>query len=658
MKQHVIFDTELIGTNNPVFLICTKVVETGEQNAFWFHKRGHMKRFKAMLDNKDYTWVGFNSENFDRPLIAAAMLGCTTLDLKMVATAIIGDDNDPDDKGMRSWQTYKEFEIDFIEYDHIDLIETAPGVMISLKTYAGRMGYKTMVDMPFHHTTDLKPSQLKTVEEYCFNDVGVTEELFKRLKDELALRVQLSAEHGIDMRSKSDAQIAEAILKKAASIDKRSFGGVPRSVRYKTPAFIKTKSETINELITTLEDTLFAINFKNGSPVLPEYLEEPIPLGHGTYQFGLGGLHSTHDNKLYLQATEDRLVSDFDVASYYPNIMTVAGIVPNLGGKRGELFLAAYKHIYEQRMAAKHAGNKKVANSLKITLNGTFGKLGSIYCPFYAPDLLIAVTLTGQLNLMCLIYELDKIKGVKCESANTDGIVVSYGVDQRSKVLDVFSRNSKRTGFIYEETQYAKYAAKDVNNYIAVKTNGEVKTKGLYASNHPEINPLYLMKNPTMEVCSKMAIEYIKDGLHIDPRRHTDVRDFMSIRNVKGGGVQHKKIIELDDWEQIPDGDGFVWVHPCMTTKPVVRKSRPKPRQVGVGGVPFGRVARWYMSTNGRPAITSMGNEVTGVRNGGQVAKTEGAQLCMTLPDSMPKDIDEAWYVIETEEILRNLGVL
>jgi hypothetical protein len=44
-----------------------------------------------------------------------------------------------------------------------------------------------------------------------------------------------------------------------------------------------------------------------------------------------------------------------------------------------------------------------VADSLKITINGSFGKLGNYYSALYAPDLMVQVTVTGQLALLKLI---------------------------------------------------------------------------------------------------------------------------------------------------------------------------------------------------------------------------------------------------------------
>lgn len=629
MNQHVIFDTEIIGKNKPVFLICAKVVETGKVHSFWGENPAHLKAFAKFIANPNYTFVGFNSENFDRPLIAAYLMGCDNAEIKRVATEII-------EGQMRSWQTYKEYGIDFFEYDHIDLMEVAPGVMISLKTYAGRMDYKTMVDMPFHHDDDLSPKQCAVLRQYCINDLGVTEALFNSLKEQLALRTAMSAEYEIDLRSKSDAQIAEAILRSRVGIGKGTRGQMPPYVTYTAPGFIQTSNKDIVALLDRIEATQFTINRGNGAVEAPGFLKDEIAIKKGSYQCGIGGLHSTHDKSFAIQATPELLISDFDVASYYPNIMLKAGLTPRLQYNQGQTFIEEYRQIYEARMAAKRAGNKVVANSLKITLNGTFGKLGSIYCSFYSPELMLAVTLTGQLNLLCLIDAIERAGG-RVLSANTDGVMVAYTPAQREKLLKTIAANAKRTGFEYEETPYSRVALKDVNNYIAITTEGEVKAKGLYAEKG-------LQKNPTMQVCVKMAIEYLKTGV-LDIHPYTDMSDFVAVRNVKGGGIQFECYEEVNDWVLCDEG----WVYPGMTTKPVKRKSPPPPRMVGAGGVPFGRIARWYMTTKDMPPISYVGS-------GNQVPKTEGARVCMTLPDKLPKDLDLDWYVAEARQILEDIG--
>jgi hypothetical protein len=643
-KQHIVFDCECIGAEKPVFLVCTKNIETQETRSFWAHKKGHMKALHNMLLDPSYTWVSFNGNNFDAPLISAAIGGADGVWLKETANEIITQQ-------LNSWRTYKQFNIEFLAYDHIDLIETAPGVMISLKTYAGRMSYPSMVDMPFDHNIDLTPRQHKQLEAYCLNDLGVTEELFHRLKSQLQLRVNLGERYNLDLRSKSDAQCAESVIKKELKLLYRTENVVPHNLRYKTPDLIVTKSPIILDLIEQLEAHNFSVNRGNGSPELPAWLSDSVyKIGSGTYQVGIGGLHSTHDTSVYYEATEQRSLSDFDVASYYPNIMMKCGIVPHLPGNKGIEFMRIFGEIYEERMAFKRSGNKIEANSLKTVLNGTFGKLGNLYSAFYSPALLLAVTITGQLNLLCLIDELEKIKGVYVRSANTDGIMVDFPITARDKVLKVFAKNVKRTGFEYEETPYRKYAAKDVNNYIAVTVNNELKRKGLYSSNKPELNPLYLMKNPTMEICSTAAALYLLDGTAPAVTISTNTRkieEFVAIRNVKGGGVQHTHVEVRDDWFELEPGQ---WARPNWTKAPVKRKSRPKPYEIGIGGTPFGRVARWYMTTEKIPPLTY-------VSSGNLVPKTEGAKLCMTLPTNLPKDLNLTWYITETISMLNDMGV-
>lgn len=645
-RARVVFDVEIIGRDKPVFLVCTVNVNTGEKRAYWLHRSGDMEKLLAELRRNDLTWVSFNGINFDGPLVSAAVAGHDVHTLKRMTKLIIPDD--PKMKGLTPWQLEEKIAFTNLHFDHIDLIEPAPGVRISLKTYAGRMGYPTMIDMPFHHDQDLTEAECQIVEDYCFNDIGVTVELMNRLQTEIELREQMSREYGIDLRSKSDAQVAEAVLRQVLGIRGRIERHVPKTVRYTAPDFIATDSPVIRGLIERLENTEFEINRVNGQVIAPEFLAESVKLGYGTYQMGVGGLHSTHDVKLHVKARDGRQLSDFDVASYYPNIMMKAGLIPSFDGNEemGRQFIEEYRKIYDRRISAKRAGDKKVANSLKITLNGTFGKLGSVYSAFYAPDLMLAVTITGQLNLMCLIHDLEKLHGVRVISANTDGIMVDFPDAQRDAVLAAVHANAQRTGFEYEETPYSQVAMKDVNNYVAVTVDGKAKRKGLYAETS-------LMKNPTMEVCSNMAIDFLLHGTHPQEaiRNYKDMRDFVTIRAVKGGGVQHERVDLVDDWVCTVDvgTKDNQWYSPAMD-KSVTRKSRPPAFEVGAGGTPFGRVARWYMTRQKLPAITYVGS-------GNKVPKTEGARVCMTLPDDIPADLDKGWYIREALSILEDLGV-
>lgn len=637
-RQHIVFDTEIIGSEDPVFLVCCKVVETTQTFAFWHHRKNDLKKLRTLLDDVRYTWVGFNSLKFDLPLLTTYLHGHSAKTIKLLATKIIAE-------RLMPWDAYALVGLKPLDIDHVDLFEVAPGRMVSLKTYAGRMHYPSMVDLPFHHDKDLTNKECRLLESYCLNDIGVTEALFKLLREDITLREDLGEIYDLDLRSKSSPQISEAVLKKVVGLNTSSKAR-PLSVNWVRPAIIKTHSKVLKDLMDKLEQTTFDID-NEGSPVLPRWLDEnPLELRGGTYKVGIGGLHSQHDKQLYRTASDEWMISDFDVASYYPSLIMKCGYIPKLAGGKGQLFMDTYADIYKQRLEAKQNGEKKIAGVLKLALNGAYGKLGSSFCSFYAPELMLAVCLTGQLNLLNLIDAMGKQKQVEVLSANTDGITVSYPVSQRETLLKVVVDNARQTGFEYEETKYSAIAMKDVNNYIAVKINGEVKAKGLYA-------PISLEKNPTAAVCSLAAAEYLKNGMKPERfiKQQKKLEPFLSIRAVKGGGVQHTRYVEVDDWLPHPD-EPRKWfrVKSDGANKIVTRVSRPPPEVEGQGGLPFGRIARWYMSTKQQPAITYCSN-------GNQVPKTEGAQLCMTLPTTLPADLDYTWYVREAYEMLSAMGL-
>jgi hypothetical protein len=69
-----------------------------------------------------------------------------------------------------------------------------------------------------------------------------------------------------------------------------------------------------------------------------------------------------------------------------------------------------------------------------------------------------------------------------------------------------------------------------VNNYIAVKPDGKIKTKGAYAD-------AGLMKNPTNAVCIDAVAAHITKGTPVEAtiRACRDITKFITIRQVTGG---------------------------------------------------------------------------------------------------------------------------
>lgn len=655
------FDIEIVGTERVEVLVQFLNDASDLVEPFWLGRMDDETnaRFIQKLTDDETLRVGFNSTKFDNVILAILREGFGNKDLQEAANALIS-------AATPHWQVLKAYGATPLDWNHVDLYEVAPGVQISLKTYAGRLAFPTMVE----HTNFAKDLETQAdfseIEAYCANDLRVTQALYRALQTECELRTDMSYRFEIDLRSKSDAQIAEAVISKQLGLR----GGKqrpPRYVRYTAPKLIDLLGlsvsspyrQQVQDVIEMFEEEYFTVNSDNGAPIEPEWLKHPIQIGKHRYKFGLGGLHSVDDNCMYLQAEEGFRISDFDVGSYYPKIMIESGVIPNLGSRENGLrFMQIYEGFFNERMEHKHAKRKRLANSMKIFLNGTFGKLGSIYSPFYAPDLMLAVTITGQLNLAILIAELEMLQDVTVRSANTDGIVVQYPEEERANILAVFEGNSKRTTFEYEETCYAQYAARDVNNYIAIQTDGTVKRKGQYASSDPSRNALYLQKNPGMDAATNLAIETLQRRTFSSPEEDVDwlrarpMREFVAIQNVRGGGVQHTHEEWVDDWVQVAPREWMREAHldtdnPPASTK---RVSRPKPVRVYKGGECFGKVARWYMTTIDQPPITTL--------KGNKVPCTDGAQLLLTMPADMthPQDLDYKWYVDEARRILKDIG--
>ena len=648
--KHLIWDTELLGFENPIFLVRLYCPEDNKHYKFWFDKPKDMDKLLAMMDDPNYTWVGFNSKNFDS-VITSGVVGwdMTPHEIKHVVIPKIIEDR------LQPFQIYRKGHHEMPQFDssrrHIDLFNVAPGVKTSLKVYMARMHAETLQDLPYHHDDEIDtPAKRKVVEQYCGNDIAGTHELFTRLQEEIELRRHLSDEFDLDLMSKSDAQMAEAIFHKALNLPKAK--SPPEFVQYVLPKHIvKTSNKVLKELIEQSEAWDFEINQNNGSPVQPDWMKDGIvAINNGRYKFGLGGLHSTHDTQLYVHTDEEYEVSDFDAASYYPFTIVNCGFVPKMAGAKGEKFIELYKSFLERRLDAKRVGNKKVANSLKILLNGTYGKLGSMYSRLYAPDLLLGVTITGQLNLLCLIDELEKIKGVTVLSANTDGIMVKFLRSARAKVEAVFAKNSKRTGYEYEETPYRTVALRDVNNYIAITLDGKVKGKGTHADVDSKPDPLKTHRSFT--ICSKAVLAYIKDGTPVEETiaNCDDIRDFVSMANGDGqsGGIQTVEVAMFDDWVEI---EQRVWEN--HLGKQAKRKSRPPAYEGPVEGseTHLGRIVRWYISNDPKvPAIRT----VKGLR---QVPLTDGGRVCMQLPKKIPKDLNRQWYVDYANKMLAEMGV-
>ena len=597
------------------------------------------------------TTVGYNSLGYDLPMIWYSLQdGVTNEMLKAASDRIIKG-------GIKWWEVEEALGIRIpwdVKKRHIDLIEPQPNAFASLKSLNGRMHGIQLQDLPCDPDIHPNGEQMDAIAHYCLHsDLDATERLYQTLKEPLELRIALGDIYGKDFRSKSDAQIGEAIVKIRAE---ELTGVTPRRVetkpgtifKYEIPSYVTFETPQLKAMLERLRETEFIVD-KNGKVNLPDWLSESkIKIGQSVYQMGIGGLHSTETSRS-VRSNATHILVDADVASQYPSIIMSLGLAPKSLGKT---FLDVYGQIKTDRLKAKKRA-KEIKEELpgvndperiaalklellrcnvmdkgaKIQLNGVYGKLGSPYSILYAPHLLIATTLTGQLTLL-MLAERAEARGISVVSGNTDGLLFycpreKYAGLKKDRLnpsvlSEVTDEWERLTGFDLEFGEYRAIYNLSVNSYYAIKASGGHKRKGPVGNpwnQHPDDFDQVrgqLMKNPQMTICSDAALNFIKDGTPIERtiRDCTDIRQFVTV---------------------IKASKGATWK-----------------------GNYLGKAVRFYWATGGEPIFEAVPHEKTG--NFKKVPKTDGAAECMRLPETLPDDIAYDRYIEEAQRIVEEYG--
>lgn len=603
-QNRFIFDVECFAN---YFLVCFMSVVTGKRIAFEYDDDFDLDRSKLTWLLTNAPIIGFNSNDYDIPIIACALAGSTPDELHETTRAIIVFQE-------RSYEILKRNNIKPPKCNHIDLIEVAP-LQASLKIYGGRLHAPRMQNLPFAPERELNDKQKIIVRWYCVQDLINTAFLYMANIEQIKLREALSVTYGIDLRSKSDAQVAEAVI--AGQVRRITGQKIQRPevdmgavYKYDAPKFLKFQTPLMNDVMNRIANADFTV-IGNGTIDMPsEIAKMRIQIGHSVYRMGVGGLHSSEQRQV-IRSSHYLKIKDIDVVSYYPRIILNTGLYPP---QMGQAFLEVYRTIVKSRLEAKARGDKSMAESLKITINGTFGKLGSPWSTLYAPDLLIQVTITGQLSLLMLI-EMLELANISVASANTDGIVIVYGVHQTETLKQIIKQWETETAFETEETEYSAVYSRDVNNYIAVKPDGKTKTKGAFSNpwSKPDDGRERIMrmhKNPQNQICVEALEAFL---IYSTPIRNTieeccDIRKFVSVRTVKGGGVTE-------------------------------------------AGEYLGKAIRWYYAKD-------IEGYIVYALTGNHVPRSKGAKPAMLLPETFPEDIDYEWYIRECYSMLVDLGVM
>ena len=231
--------------------------------------------------------------------------------------------------------------------------------------------------------------------------------------------------------------------------------------------------------------------------------------------FAWGGVHG--GDKVIVECADDEVIFDVDAGQLYPNIMRHYGLLSRAARKPEML-----DFVLDTSMRLKAEGKKKEREPYKRQCNIFYGAEGDPTNALYDPLHRNLVCVFGQLFILDLIEKIEDI--VYLFNSNTDGIffkVKKKDVGELNRRIAIWE---ERTKLKMEYAEYTKFTSKDVNNYLAIKTNGEIHAKGAYVK---DLNDL----DYDLPIVNEALRNYLMFGTPVEVTigACTDMRKFQKI---------------------------------------------------------------------------------------------------------------------------------
>ncbi len=241
-----------------------------------------------------------------------------------------------------------------------------------------------------------------------------------------------------------------------------------------------------------------------------------------------------------------RVIRSYDVSSYYPHLMVLYGYI-----SRNIPSSDIFKNVLKQRLEAKHKGDKKTAETLKLVVNTTYGAMLNSYNNLYDPLMGRSVCISGQLFLLDLVYGyLEECQTVRIINLNTDGVVISVDESELPKVYEINKEWQIRTGFTLGEDKIKKIIQKDCNNYIMVMLDGEIKTKGAYVTyGMSQVGAFNINNN--YPIVKKAIIEYFVNGTPVEETIN-NCNDILEFQYIAKTSNKYSYCYHIVDGKKVP----------------------------------------------------------------------------------------------------------
>ena len=494
---------------------------------------------KFIEEHDEHYWVGYNNLRFDSQVVEYIIRNyenwhnlsgldiCAKIAQK--ASDTIHDANyDVFPEYKEEWLSLKQ--LDLFKINHYD----NKNRMVSLKRLEFEMDLENIEEMPIHHEKiDMSKEDVQITINYCINDVMATYEFYKvttgntehplyKGNNQVELREDIYEEFGIPCLNYSDSKIGDEMIKKYYCQEKGiQYSDLPKKGLFRTEVKMR---DCIADYISfqTPELQAFLKKVSKERLTMKDEFKESLEFYENTYTFAKGGLHTENKPKVF-ESDDDHEIIDWDVSSYYPAIIISNGRYP---GHLGKEFLLGYKAMFEKRLELKPMAkkDKKIAGivgALKLAVNSVYGKSSDMQSWIYDRQLTMFTTITGELSLLMLI-EAYELAGINIISANTDGVTIMVNKSLIDKMHEINKWWMELTQYELERTDYQKIIFSTVNDYIAIKTNGEIKKKGDF------LTDFELHKNKSARIVPIALEHYYTNDVPVADTicNHTNIYDF------------------------------------------------------------------------------------------------------------------------------------
>lgn len=499
--------------------------------------------------------IGFNNINFDYPVLHYLInvyTKCISVEelIESVfneAQRIIEEQNRVD---FFSTVAIKESECYFKQIDLFKIWHyNNPARRTSLKALEISMNLPNVMEMEVdYRRDDITLEEVIGILEYNKNDVEATYEFYLKSVNKLKLRTDLNKQYNLNCLNFPDVKIGENLMIKLYSEKTgMSWWDVKKLRTYRSEIklqecifpYIEFQSETLKKLLnkiqsTTIKTTKGVFSFEQNY--------------HGIKLiYGLGGIHACTYAGIY-ESNETHIIKSADVQSLYPNLGIQNKAYPE---QLGEIFCDIYeKDIVDVRIKAKKEGNKLIADALKLAANGAYGKSNDENSFLYDPKYTMQITVSGQLSITMLIEDLViGIPNCKILMVNTDGLEIIIRRDQQDLYYDICKRWEKKTKLTLEFDDYQKMIIGDVNNYLALYSNGKKKYKGRFEIDKVVGDEPAYHKDNSFRIVPYALSKFFLENIPVEKtiKEHVNIYDFCGREKFKGQDYGETHTLNYDE---------------------------------------------------------------------------------------------------------------